>query len=197
MRTNPVAALITAILLLWMVLYSYPGLVGVPAPPMPSAKHQVPAKPGPPSPKPPRSNSRASVKPDPTPVQKTRQPAGSAVYVVVDTRIPEHLYVYKGNTVILATYCNTGVAGARTPEGVFTIYTKLPSDTMSGTNLVGTRYYDPNVPWVMYFYGGCAIHGFYRARYGYPQSLGCVELPVATAARVYKLLSVGTQMDIR
>jgi len=119
------------------------------------------------------------------------------VFVVVNTQIPERLYVCRGGSVVLTTYCNTGIPAAPTPEGVFRVYLKMPSDTMSGKNPNGSSYYDPGVPWVMYFYGGCAIHGFVRAAYGFPQSLGCVELPVATARKVYGLVPVGTKVFIK
>jgi len=119
------------------------------------------------------------------------------VLVVVDTKIPEQLYVCRGTSVILATYCNTGIPQALTPTGVFKVFTKLPSDTMAGKNPDGSKYLDLDVPWVMYFDGGCAIHGFVRAGYGFPQSLGCVELPVETARKVYDLVPLGTKVYIR
>ena len=37
---------------------------------------------------------------------------------------------------------------------------------MSGTNPDGSHYSDPGVPWVSYFNGGDALHGFLRASYG-------------------------------
>lgn len=119
------------------------------------------------------------------------------VFVVVDTQIPQQLYVYRDTSVILATYCNTGMLEAPTPAGHFAISAKLSSDTMAGTNPDGSKYYDPDVPWVMYFDGGCAIHGFVRSRYGFPQSVGCVELPVDVAKKVYDLVNVGTQVYIK
>jgi len=133
---------------------------------------------------------------DPVPAA-ARLPAGArGLYVVVDTAIPEHLYVCRDASVVLATYCNTGVPQAPTPTGIFTVLAKMASDDMAGTNPDGSKYFDPGVPWVMYFYGGCAIHGFVRPRYGYPQSVGCVELPVATAKKVYDLVPVGTRVYI-
>ena len=52
---------------------------------------------------------------------------------------------------------------------------------MKGTNVTGVTYNDPTVPWASYFNGGDALHGFLRAHYGYPQSNGCVEMPITTA----------------
>ena len=34
--------------------------------------------------------------------------------------------------------------------------------TMSGTNPDGSHYHDPGIPWVSYFNGGDALHGFIR-----------------------------------
>ncbi len=48
---------------------------------------------------------------------------------------------------------------------------------MSGYNPDGSYYSDPGIPWVSYFNGGDALHGYIRGAYGYPQSLGCVEMP--------------------
>jgi lipoprotein-anchoring transpeptidase ErfK/SrfK len=62
---------------------------------------------------------------------------------------------------------------------------------MTGTNPDGSHYSDPGVPWVNYFNGGDAVHGFPRGSYGTPQSNGCVELPIETAAKVFPLLAIG------
>ncbi len=47
---------------------------------------------------------------------------------------------------------------------------------MSGTNPDGSHYNDPGIQFVSYFNGGDALHAFTRAQYGFPQSLGCVEM---------------------
>ena len=47
-----------------------------------------------------------------------------------------------------------------------------------------------------FFHGGMAIHGFKRYAYGYPQSAGCVELPVKTAKEIFPYLYVGTVVTI-
>jgi lipoprotein-anchoring transpeptidase ErfK/SrfK len=93
--------------------------------------------------------------------------------------------------VVLSTPANTGVSGAETPTGIFPIYSRDVSTTMIGTDPDGTKYDDPDVPWVNYFNGGDAVHGYERASYGVPQSNGCVELPVATAKTVFGMLALG------
>jgi hypothetical protein len=40
------------------------------------------------------------------------------------------------------------------------------------------------------------VHGFIRPGYGYPQSLGCVEVPIPTAARIWPYVQVGTLVTV-
>jgi lipoprotein-anchoring transpeptidase ErfK/SrfK len=68
---------------------------------------------------------------------------------------------------------------------------------MSGTNPDGSHYVDPGIQWVSYFNGGDALHGFVRASYGFPQSDGCVEMPVAHAAVVFPLTPLGTLVTVQ
>jgi lipoprotein-anchoring transpeptidase ErfK/SrfK len=67
---------------------------------------------------------------------------------------------------------------------------------MKGTNPDGTKYNDPGVPYINYFNGGDAIHGFERASYGSAQSLGCIELPYDAAAQVWDLIDYGTVVTV-
>ncbi len=97
---------------------------------------------------------------------------------------------------VLSTPVNTGIASAPTATGTFPVYEHISSGTMSGTNPDGSRYSDPGVPWISYFNGGDALHGFYRAQYGFPQSLGCVEMPVDTAGKVWPYTPVGTLVHV-
>ncbi|MGH2913279.1 MAG: L,D-transpeptidase family protein [Solirubrobacteraceae bacterium] len=112
-------------------------------------------------------------------------------FVTVSETIPETLEVHRGSHVALTTPANTGVPGAETEQGIFPIVTRFTSTTMTGTNPDGSKYSDPGVPWVNYFNGGDAVHGFPRGSYGTPQSNGCVELPIDTAEKVYGMLRLG------
>jgi hypothetical protein len=112
-------------------------------------------------------------------------------WVTVTETIPETLEVHENNKIALTSPTNTGVPGAATQQGIFPIYVRYTSTTMIGTNVDGTHYDDPGVPWVNYFNGGDAVHGYIRPTYGVPQSNGCVELPIATAEIVYGMLQVG------
>jgi peptidoglycan hydrolase-like protein with peptidoglycan-binding domain len=117
-------------------------------------------------------------------------------FVTVTESLPETLKVHRGNRVVLSTPANTGVPGAETQQGAFPIYERFTSTTMSGTNPDGSKYSDPGVPWVNYFNGGDAVHGFPRPGYGYPQSNGCVELPIETAHTVFYMLRLGDMVVV-
>jgi peptidoglycan hydrolase-like protein with peptidoglycan-binding domain len=119
---------------------------------------------------------------------RDRQPY---TWVSVTESLPETLEVHRGDRVALTTPANTGVPGAETAQGIFPIYARYVTTTMQGTDVDGTKYDVPDVPWVNYFNGGDAVHGYPRASYGFPQSNGCVELPISTAAEVYPMLTIG------
>lgn len=112
-------------------------------------------------------------------------------WVTVSKVIPETLEVHENGRIALKSLTNTGVPGADTTPGIFPIYIRYVATTMIGTNVNGSHYDDPGVPWVNYFNGGDAVHGYIRPSYGTPQSNGCVELPIATAQAVYNMLQLG------
>jgi len=117
-------------------------------------------------------------------------------YVTADLYLPQRLSVWVDGKTVLTSPVNGGVAAAPTPLGTFPVYERFTSTTMQGTNPDGTKYKDPGVPWVNYFSGGSAVHGFPRASYGFPQSVGCLELPIPTAAEVFKLIDYGTLVNV-
>jgi L,D-transpeptidase catalytic domain/Putative peptidoglycan binding domain len=112
-------------------------------------------------------------------------------WVSVTESLPETLELHRGDRVAVSSPANTGVAGAETEKGIFPIYSRLVSTTMTGTDPDGEHYVAPDVPWVNYFNGGDAVHGYPRASYGFPQSNGCVELPIGTAEQIYPMLAIG------
>jgi peptidoglycan hydrolase-like protein with peptidoglycan-binding domain len=117
-------------------------------------------------------------------------------YVSADLYLPQRLTVWVAGHTAITSPVNGGVSGAPTPLGTFPVYLRYTSTTMSGTNPDGSHYRDPGIPWVNYFTGGSAVHGFPRASYGFPQSVGCLELPIPTAAQVYKLINYGTLVNV-
>jgi L,D-transpeptidase catalytic domain/Putative peptidoglycan binding domain len=116
-------------------------------------------------------------------------------FVAVSTS-SQRLTLWHNGKVILATPVNTGIASAPTATGTYPVFLHIASGTMSGTNPDGSHYHDPGIPWISYFNGGDALHGFLRAQYGSPQSLGCVEMPYSTAGRVWPYTPIGTLVHV-
>ena len=108
----------------------------------------------------------------------------------------ETLSLWHSGQNVMTTAVNTGIPSAPTATGTYPTFTHSPSVTMSGTNPDGSHYSDPGVPWVSYFNGGDALHGFLRASYGSAQSLGCVEMPYDVAHRVYGYTPIGTLVNV-
>jgi peptidoglycan hydrolase-like protein with peptidoglycan-binding domain len=117
-------------------------------------------------------------------------------YVYVSEALPETATVYQNGVETYQTLANTGAPSVPTAQGTFTVYERFTSTTMSGTNPNGTKYVDPGIPWVSYFNGGDALHGYPRAAYGFPQSDGCVEMPIANAAIVFPQTPLGTLVTV-
>lgn len=117
--------------------------------------------------------------------------------VLVSKQLPESLTVYSNGAPVLANIAvNTGAPGADTVDGTYPVFEHVTASRMTGTNPDGSHYDDPNVPWASYFNNGDALHGFVRATYGSPQSNGCVEMPIATAAQVWPLSPIGTLVTV-
>jgi lipoprotein-anchoring transpeptidase ErfK/SrfK len=111
-------------------------------------------------------------------------------YVDVTQSLPEKLTLWQNGSVVLTSPANTGIPQSPTANGTYPIYARFTYNYMSGHNPNGSYYHDL-VHWINYFNGGDAVHGFVRASYGFPQSLGCVELPIPTAKRVFSHLAIG------
>jgi peptidoglycan hydrolase-like protein with peptidoglycan-binding domain len=117
-------------------------------------------------------------------------------FVSVSEGSPESLSLWHSGKIVLNTPVNTGIPEAPTATGTYPVYEHLSVTTMSGTNPDGSTYSDPGIPWVSYFNGGDALHGFIRSSYGSPQSLGCVEMPYSTAGAVYPYTPIGTLVNV-
>ena len=109
---------------------------------------------------------------------------------------PESLSLWHNGRTVLTAAVNTGISQAPTAQGTFAVYEHLRTTTMSGTNPDGSHYHDTGIPFVSYFNGGDALHGFIRGSYGTPQSLGCVEMPFAVAGQVWPYTPIGTIVHI-
>ena len=129
-------------------------------------------------------------------VANKRIGAGYSYVYVHRESSPQSLTLWHNGHNVITTPGNTGVAAAPTALGTFPVFEHLAVTTMSGTNPGGSHYSDPGIKWVSYFNGGDAVHAFNRATFGTPQSVGCVELPAAAAAKVYPYMPIGTLVTI-
>ena len=126
-------------------------------------------------------------------VARRMDPSGYS-YVFVD-QATERLTLWENGTVVLTSPTNTGIAADPTQNGTFPIYLRFVENYMNGTNPDGSKYHDL-VHWINYFNGGDAVHGFLRATYGARQSLGCAELPLATAKVAFAHLAIGDLVTV-
>ena len=117
-------------------------------------------------------------------------------YVYVHREVPETMTLWHDGQTVITSPANTGISGAETELGTFPVFEHLPETTMSGTNPDGSHYEDPGIKWVSYFNGGDALHNFDRSSFGTPQSLGCVELPLAASAEIWPYTPIGTLVTI-
>ena len=117
-------------------------------------------------------------------------------FVMVSETLPENIKVWHNGRIVVQGLANTGIPASPTALGTYAVYEHIPVGTMSGTNPNGTPYHDTGIPWISYFNGGDALHGFIRASYGFPQSVGCVEMPFSEAGQVYPYTPIGTIVNI-
>jgi peptidoglycan hydrolase-like protein with peptidoglycan-binding domain len=116
-------------------------------------------------------------------------------YAIASEDNPETLTIWHDGQIVLHTLANTGIQAAPTTIGTAPVYLRYYFQIMKGKNPDGTNYADP-VYYVSYFRSGEAVHYFPRGGYGYPQSLGCVELPFSDAKAAYPYLTYGSLVTV-
>jgi peptidoglycan hydrolase-like protein with peptidoglycan-binding domain len=120
---------------------------------------------------------------------------GGYNYALASQTSPESLTIWHDGGVAFHSLANTGISQAPTADGNFNVFARFRNQIMKGTNPGGSTYADP-VQYVAYFNGGDAVHYIPRANYGIPQSLGCVELNLADAAKAWPYLAYGTIVTV-
>jgi hypothetical protein len=90
----------------------------------------------------------------------------------------------EGDQVRLATVVSTGKRGTTTRTGRFTVYAKTIHSSMRGRG--ADPYFAEEVPHVLHYDGGRALHGAYwHDRFGEVLSHGCINLAPADAAWLF------------
>jgi hypothetical protein len=109
------------------------------------------------------------------------------------------LTAFEGNLPVYDAPVATGKDGFNTPTGSYAIYSKLPIQTMVGS-AASEIWNVPDIPWVQYVVGGCALHGTYwhdAWGTGVRMSHGCINLNIDDAQWLYEWADIGTPVDIR
>ncbi|QRK10905.1 L,D-transpeptidase [Archangium violaceum] len=87
------------------------------------------------------------------------------------------LVAYEGDTPVYATLVSTGRKGFTTPTGLYRTTRKWLTRTMRGRDPVDGIYDVEEVPWVMYYLRGYAVHGAYwHDDFGKVRSHGCTNV---------------------
>jgi len=131
-----------------------------------------------------------------TAVAKGQHDPNGYTYALASQNSPESLKIWHNGALVFTSAANTGIPEAPTADGTFPVYLRYYYQVMKGTNPDGTKYADP-VYYVSYFDAGEAVHYFPRASYGFPQSLGCVELPWDSAAKAWPYLTFGSLVTVQ
>jgi hypothetical protein len=130
----------------------------------------------------------------------TTRPTGVTANRWIEVNLFEQtLSVYDNDRLVFATMVSTGVDPFWTRPGIFQIYEKKDTETMSG----GTEadhsdyYYLEDVPWTMYFDEKRALHGAYwHNGFGYARSHGCVNLSVGDSHWLYDWANLGDSVYV-
>lgn len=104
----------------------------------------------------------------------------------------QSLVAFEGETPVFATLVSSGrhdedaEKDHHTPKGDFRIREKHIAATMEEDTATDGPYSIEDVPWIMYFHGGYALHGaFWHARFGHERSHGCVNLAPTDAHELF------------
>lgn len=117
---------------------------------------------------------------------------GTGREIIVDLS-DSRVYAYENGVLMRNVLASMGMQMTPTVQGDFTVQRKYYAQTMTGPG-----YYLPDVPFVMYFYAGYALHGTYwHSNWGQPMSHGCVNLPTMEAEWFFNFADVGTPVHVQ
>lgn len=120
-------------------------------------------------------------------------------WIAVDVTA-KRLYAYEKTNLMRTVLVSAGAPGTPTVLGQYSIYSKFAKQDMRGQNVDGSRYFQPNVPWVNYFYKDYAIHGNYWRPASYFGSInsshGCVGVQNVDGEWIFNWAPIGTPIII-
>jgi LysM repeat protein len=110
------------------------------------------------------------------------------------------LTAYQGDEAVRYFTISSGSAKYPTVTGSFRTYSRTELQDMSGgSRAAGDYYYQPDVPWVQYFFEGYAIHGAYwHNAFGSPIGHGCINMRVEESRWLYEWTGVtGIRVEVQ
>jgi hypothetical protein len=114
-------------------------------------------------------------------------PADGDTRVIID-RLLQMAYVYKGDKLIGVSSVSTAKQGHITPLGEWSILEKRPFYRSK-------KYDNAPMPWMERIDDyGIALHG--GGTPGFPESHGCIHLPMSFAKKLYGLTKIGSKVII-
>jgi lipoprotein-anchoring transpeptidase ErfK/SrfK len=123
-------------------------------------------------------------------------PATASKWIEVDLT-NQRVRAWERDRMVFSTTAATGRPAVPTLRGTFRTYMHLRYGNMAGWTPDRGSYNLANVPYIMYYDRGYAIHGTYwHSNFGTPQSAGCVNLPTSNAGWIYNWAPVGTLVYI-
>jgi hypothetical protein len=121
------------------------------------------------------------------PAKQPKNPANVALKLSTGAQV---LYVVEGNEVLLATPVSVGKAESPTPHGNFTVRNKTRHRRRQSEP--GRGY--PMTYWIEFYNPAYGMHwGFIRP---FPNTMGCVRMPLKSAKKVFDMVRVGTPINI-
>ena len=134
------------------------------------------------------------------PIEVTEVPFASTTLVrEIDVNLSNQTVSAIENGVVVDSWSVSSGAGEfATHTGSFQIGWKTSSQNMGNRDLTqAPNYFQPDVPWVMYFNGDEALHGVYwHSNWGTPMSHGCVGMPVSAAQWLYNWSPEGVNVYV-
>ena len=123
-------------------------------------------------------------------------PSDEAKWMEVDLT-NQMFRAWEGETLVYEAVAATGRPAVPTLTGQWDTYAHLRYDDMSGWTPDRGEYDLDDVPYVMYYDRGYAIHGTYwHQQFGTPQSAGCVNLTIQDAQWVFNWADLGTTVYV-
>jgi hypothetical protein len=114
-------------------------------------------------------------------------PSDGETRIVID-RLTQTAYVYRGEKLVGVSSVSTAKQGHITPLGEWSVLEKRPFYRSK-------KYDNAPMPWMERIDTyGIALHG--GGTPGYPESHGCIHLPMKFAEKLYGLTKIGTKVVI-